>query len=154
MGCGQSRVEPDEKDALAQTAKIDRMLRQDKKVEARTVKILLLGTYPQCDLEHVYPGADNTGSGAGESGKSTIIKQMRIIHSGGFSVDEKQQNRAVIYSNMIVAFKVLLDIMQTEGYSFGNSKTQVMYYHWSEIRIIDWIAECPNTEIRGSHRTL
>ncbi|KAL9111771.1 MAG: hypothetical protein Q9227_003830 [Pyrenula ochraceoflavens] len=104
MGCGQSRVEPDEKEALQQNAKIDKMLRQDKKTEARTVKILLLG--------------------AGESGKSTIIKQMRIIHSGGFSMDEKQQNRAVIYSNMIVAFKVLLDIMSKEGFEFEQEKTK------------------------------
>ena len=50
---------------------------------------------------------------------------MRIIHSGGFTVDEKQQNRAVIYSNMIVAFKVLLDIMSTENFEFESDKTKV-----------------------------
>ena len=43
MGCGPSKPETDDKEAVQQNAKIDRMLRQDKKVEARTVKILLLG---------------------------------------------------------------------------------------------------------------
>lgn len=43
MGCGASKVDVDEKDAMAQNAKIERQLRQDKKNEARTVKILLLG---------------------------------------------------------------------------------------------------------------
>jgi guanine nucleotide-binding protein subunit alpha len=63
--------------------------------------------------------------GAGESGKSTIIKQMRIIHSGGFPEDERRQTRAVIYSNVVIAFKVLLDIMRTESIDFEQEKTKV-----------------------------
>lgn len=50
---------------------------------------------------------------------------MRIIHSGGFPTDERRQNRAVIYSNLIVAFKVLLEIMQTEGIEFTSDKAKV-----------------------------
>jgi guanine nucleotide-binding protein subunit alpha, other len=63
--------------------------------------------------------------GAGESGKSTVIKQMRIIHTGGFHDDERQQTKAVIYSNMIVAFRVLLEIMETEDIAFAHEKTKV-----------------------------
>lgn len=63
--------------------------------------------------------------GAGESGKSTIIKQMRIIHSSGFQIDERRQIKAVIYSNMIIAFRVLLEIMQTEKIDFADAKTKV-----------------------------
>ena len=43
MGCGSSKVEGDEKEGQAQNARIDRQLRQDRKVDARTIKILLLG---------------------------------------------------------------------------------------------------------------
>lgn len=50
---------------------------------------------------------------------------MRIIHSGGFLEDERRENKAVIYSNMVIAFKVLLDIMGTEGFDFENEKTKV-----------------------------
>ena len=64
-------------------------------------------------------------SGAGESGKSTIIKQMRIIHTNGFQVDERRQIKAVIYSNMIIAFRVLLEIMQSEEIDFADEKTKV-----------------------------
>lgn len=63
--------------------------------------------------------------GAGESGKSTIIKQMRIIHQSGFPDEEKRQVRAVIYSNMIVAFRLLLEIMNTEDYGFADEKTKI-----------------------------
>lgn len=50
---------------------------------------------------------------------------MRIIHSGGFPDEERHQTRAVIYSNIVVAFKVLLDIMNGEGIEFENEKTKV-----------------------------
>lgn len=63
--------------------------------------------------------------GAGESGKSTIIKQMRIIHSGGFPLDERRQHRAVIYSNLVVAFKVTLDIMETQQIQFERESSKV-----------------------------
>jgi hypothetical protein len=68
-----------------------------------------------------------TWPGAGESGKSTIIKQMRIIHSRGFPEEERYTTRAVIYSNLVIAFKVLLDIMNAEGINFENEeKTKVL----------------------------
>ena len=45
---------------------------------------------------------------------------MRIIHQNGFPDEERQQTRAVIYSNMIIAFRVLLEIMQTEEVDFAD----------------------------------
>jgi guanine nucleotide-binding protein subunit alpha, other len=50
---------------------------------------------------------------------------MRIIHSMGFQEDERIQIRAVIYSNVIVAFKVLLEIVQDENISFEHEETKV-----------------------------
>lgn len=50
---------------------------------------------------------------------------MRIIHSGGFPEEERHQTRAVIYSNIVIAFKVLLDIMNAERIKFQNPKTKV-----------------------------
>lgn len=62
-------------------------------------------------------------SGAGESGKSTIIKQMRIIHTKGFEEDERIQVKAVIYSNVIMAFRVLLEIMNDHNIEFAKDAT-------------------------------
>ncbi|KAK5244387.1 hypothetical protein LTR40_012309, partial [Exophiala xenobiotica] len=104
MGCTGSKIQPQEKEASQRNARIDRQLRQDRKTETRTVKILLLG--------------------AGESGKSTIIKQMRIIHSNGFQDDERVQVRAVIYSNVVVAFRVLYEIMQDEKIEFEDENNE------------------------------
>ncbi|KAL4870982.1 hypothetical protein BDV12DRAFT_41335 [Aspergillus spectabilis] len=106
MGCmGSKPVDAaEDKEAVQRNARIEKGLKNDKKVMDRTIKILLLG--------------------AGESGKSTIIKQMRIIHSGGFPEDERRQTRAVIYSNIVVAYKVLLEIMRTESIDFEHETTR------------------------------
>ncbi|KAL8994722.1 MAG: hypothetical protein Q9169_005386 [Polycauliona sp. 2 TL-2023] len=77
---------------------IERLLRKDKKMQARQVKILLLG--------------------AGESGKSTILKQMRIIYSEGFHLEERKEVRQVIFSNMVVAFKIIAEEMREIGMDY------------------------------------
>ncbi|KAL9098294.1 MAG: hypothetical protein Q9163_006023 [Psora crenata] len=82
---------------------IDKMIRKDKKIQARQVKILLLG--------------------AGESGKSTILKQMRIIYSEGFRMEERKEVRQVIFSNMIVAFKIIAEEMRELGLEYQNEKS-------------------------------
>ncbi len=50
---------------------------------------------------------------------------MRIIHERGFPDEERRQIRAVIYSNMIIAFRLLLDIMNTEEFGFAVEKTKI-----------------------------
>ena len=47
---------------------------------------------------------------------------MRIIHSSGFQEDERVQIKAVIYSNVVIAFRVLLEIMQDERLDFADEK--------------------------------
>ncbi|CAI7665648.1 unnamed protein product [Penicillium bialowiezense] len=100
MGCLVSKPAEADKEALQRNQRIERGIKNDKKTLDRTIKILLLG--------------------AGESGKSTIIKQMRIIHSRGFPEEERDQTRAIIYSNIVIAFKVLLDIMNAEDIEFDD----------------------------------
>eukprot|EP01118_Nematostelium_gracile_P017214 TRINITY_DN728_c0_g1_i1.p1 TRINITY_DN728_c0_g1~~TRINITY_DN728_c0_g1_i1.p1 ORF type:complete len:356 (-),score=73.00 TRINITY_DN728_c0_g1_i1:85-1122(-) len=67
---------------------INRQITQDKKRLDNEVKLLLLGT--------------------GESGKSTIAKQMKIIHLQGFTEDERLTYKSIIYNNMITSMKSLL----------------------------------------------
>lgn len=50
---------------------------------------------------------------------------MRIIHDRGFPDEERRQIRAVIYSNMIIAFRLLLEIMNNEAYGFADEKTKI-----------------------------
>ncbi|KAJ1723398.1 guanine nucleotide-binding protein subunit alpha [Coemansia sp. RSA 2703] len=90
MGCSASKEDLDEKRA---NDEIDNQLRKERMNLRNEVKMLLLG--------------------AGESGKSTIIKQMKLIHDGGYSQDERESFKEVIFSNTIQSMRVLLEAMDT-----------------------------------------
>jgi len=68
-------------DQIRKSKEIDKSLSREKTYVKKLVKILLLG--------------------AGESGKSTFLKQMRIIHGQDFDQRAKEEFRATIYSNVI-----------------------------------------------------
>lgn len=70
-----------EVEQLRISKEIDKCINRDKTYVKRLVKILLLG--------------------AGESGKSTFLKQMRIIHGQDFDQKAKEEFRATIFSNVI-----------------------------------------------------
>ena len=44
--------------------------------------------------------------GAGESGKSTILKQMKLIHEGSYSDTERETYKEIIFSNTIQSMRV------------------------------------------------
>lgn len=46
--------------------------------------------------------------GAGESGKSTIAKQMKIIHLEGYTDSERAAFRDVVHSNIVMCIKALI----------------------------------------------
>ena len=50
--------------------------------------------------------------GSGESGKSTIVKQMKIIHQNGYSREELAMYRLTIYKNVIDCAKALIGAMR------------------------------------------
>ncbi|TMS22451.1 Guanine nucleotide-binding protein subunit alpha-13 [Larimichthys crocea] len=70
-----------EVEQLRKSKEIDRCLSREKTYVKRLVKILLLG--------------------AGESGKSTFLKQMRIIHGQDFDQQAREDFKGTIYSNVI-----------------------------------------------------
>lgn len=47
-------------------------------------------------------------TGAAESGKSTVFKQMSLAHGVGFSDKERAAYRPVIFGNVVDAIQVLL----------------------------------------------
>jgi len=46
--------------------------------------------------------------GAGESGKSTVLKQLRLLHGEGFNENQRKTRKPTIYSNMIECMKEML----------------------------------------------
>lgn len=50
--------------------------------------------------------------GAGESGKSTILKQMKLIHQGSYSDKEREAYKEIIYSNTVQSMHVGIHNLQ------------------------------------------
>lgn len=50
--------------------------------------------------------------GSGESGKTTILKQMAILHRSGFTDRERQEKAYEIRMNVLVALQEILEIMK------------------------------------------
>ena len=53
----------------------------------------------------------NVNAGSGESGKSTVVKQMKIIHQDGFSVEERISYRTAIYLNLLESAQAIVFAM-------------------------------------------
>ena len=108
MGNCFSQHDDQEKEAAHRSAQIDRQIEQDGKKLKRECKILLLGT-STLPLHSPLPYLG--GLGSSESGKSTIVKQMRIIHQDGFSYDTKITYREAIYSNLLESAQAVAGAM-------------------------------------------
>lgn len=63
--------------------------------------------------------------GAGESGKSTIVKQMKIIHETGYSREECEQYRPVVYSNTIQSLMAIIRAMGQLRIDFADPSRAV-----------------------------
>ncbi|KAJ1736768.1 guanine nucleotide-binding protein subunit alpha [Coemansia sp. BCRC 34490] len=101
MGCGASKEILEEK---RNNDEIDSQLRKERMNLRNEVKMLLLG--------------------AGESGKSTIIKQMKLIHDGGYSQEERESFKEVIFSNTIQSMRVLLEAMEALHITLQHGENQ------------------------------
>lgn len=88
MGCQQSSLESND-DATKRSRLLEREMARQSKVESEKVKLLLLG--------------------AGESGKSTIFKQMKVIYGEKYTDVERRHAIPTIHSNIIQAMKTLCE---------------------------------------------
>ncbi|BFZ57343.1 Guanine nucleotide-binding protein alpha-2 subunit [Savitreella phatthalungensis] len=73
------------------SAAIDRQIEDDARRLKKECKILLLGS--------------------GESGKTTIVKQMKIIHQSGYSEEERLMFRPTIHKNVLDGAKALCEAL-------------------------------------------
>eukprot|EP00301_Raphidiophrys_heterophryoidea_P000516 c10258_g1_i2.p1 GENE.c10258_g1_i2~~c10258_g1_i2.p1 ORF type:complete len:350 (+),score=103.82 c10258_g1_i2:212-1261(+) len=64
--------------------------------------------------------------GAGESGKSTIFKQMKILYGKPATNEERSQYTTVIFSNTIDAVQKLVEKAKEWGYDSEATSTQAM----------------------------
>lgn len=51
--------------------------------------------------------------GAGASGKSTVLKQMRLIHNVAFTPSEIEYYRQLVFVNVVQGMKLIIDAMDS-----------------------------------------
>jgi GTPase SAR1 family protein len=89
-----------EKESKKRSKMIEKELKKSGKIFKSTIKLLLLGT--------------------GESGKSTVLKQMRIIHTSKFTIEERKEKINDIKSNIRDSILSILEAMDRFGLKLEN----------------------------------
>ncbi|KPP67342.1 guanine nucleotide-binding protein G(q) subunit alpha-like, partial [Scleropages formosus] len=117
-------------------AEIDKQLRRDKRDARRELKLLLLVCWVLLKpprSEHVSRctqsnAQDELLSGTGESGKSTFIKQMRIIHGTGYTDEDKRGFTKLVYQNIFTSMQSMIRAMETLKiqYKYEQNKSNAM----------------------------
>eukprot|EP00041_Stephanoeca_diplocostata_P013203 m.230432 g.230432 ORF g.230432 m.230432 type:complete len:356 (-) comp19261_c0_seq2:196-1263(-) len=102
MVCGGS-------EASRKTKAINARLKRDNSKFKRQLKILLLGT--------------------GESGKSTVIKQMKIIYGSqdgkkGFDESERAAFKNLVCRNVLRSAKAMIDAMDSQNITIANKQLE------------------------------
>lgn len=97
-------LDHEELKARARSEAIDRDLQTWAKKDQNVIKILLLG--------------------AAEGGKSTLVKQMKIIHNDGFSYDELLSFKPAVLDNLLGSMKYVLTGMGLLRINLENPKNR------------------------------
>jgi len=101
MGCGASTPGVDSAKLVAQkklAAKLDTLQKKKEEADSHILKLLILG--------------------AGESGKSTLFKQLNSLYGSGFNEEERKMYKPIIAANAISAIIMIgamLAAALTEG---------------------------------------
>ena len=89
MGACGSKLTPEQREQRARSKALERRMSIDNMSEEQKIKLLLLG--------------------AGESGKSTIFKQMRILYGDEMKDDERKNFVKVVHGNCIGSMKLAME---------------------------------------------
>lgn len=64
-------------------------------------------------------------TGSGESGKSTLLKQMKIINLNGYSEEELFTWRATVYRNVVESAQTIVQTISELGLSYEKPELNV-----------------------------
>lgn len=76
--------------------------------------------------------------GTGESGKSTFIKQMRIIHGSGYTDEDKRSYTKLVYQNIFTSMQAMIRATENLkiGYKFEQNKVRTSVWWSASVYIV------------------
>lgn len=119
MGVCASGLSVEEKEQLKRSREIEKQQRDARKEDEQRIKLLLLG--------------------AGESGKSTIFKQMKILYGAnkGYTEEERKSFTPVVYNNAITSMKTLVENAHTLEHEMAEKDKAAAFLLVSDEHVID-----------------
>jgi len=114
--CG-TKATKEELEAIKQSRGVDRALATSRLKEKKTIKLLLLGT--------------------GESGKSTIFKQMQILYDSGFTEIDQTVFKGVLRSNVVEAMQTLIQGMEVFELEFKSNSADDSAQYIEELEYLN-----------------
>ena len=98
-------------------SRIEKQVKKDKAGMKKECKVLMLG--------------------ASDAGKTTLLKQMKIMYGGGFSTREKEDAREIVLSNLVICVYIILckqcDGQNSEGFNKLHMYTKCLYMNLSSV---------------------
>ncbi|XP_077441972.1 guanine nucleotide-binding protein subunit alpha-14-like [Vanacampus margaritifer] len=94
---------------------IERQLEHDKKEYKNSIKLLFLGT--------------------AESGKSTFIKQIRILHGNGYSDAQRMPFIRLVCQNVITSIQALIQAMRVLGVDYEDNSNLDLAERMSDVEV-------------------
>uniref|UniRef100_A0A915JDB5 Uncharacterized protein n=1 Tax=Romanomermis culicivorax TaxID=13658 RepID=A0A915JDB5_ROMCU len=104
MGVHVSRYNGLTKEQYEKSQQIDDLLKQERRLNAAIIKLLLLG--------------------AAEGGKSTFLKQLRILHQDRFNDNELEFQKHIIHNNILNIAISIYNAMCDRSMKFENVDRQ------------------------------
>ncbi|XP_038130849.1 guanine nucleotide-binding protein subunit alpha-14-like [Cyprinodon tularosa] len=116
-------LSPEEQESRRISREIEKQLQLHKKNLKRELKLLLLGT--------------------GESGKSTFIKQMRIIHGKGYNETDRKNFTRIVFQNIVTAIQALIEAMSYLHIQYADNQNVSYAKKLSEVEVSDLTTLAP-----------
>ncbi|XP_073792709.1 guanine nucleotide binding protein (G protein), alpha 15 (Gq class), tandem duplicate 4 isoform X1 [Danio rerio] len=108
-GCCICCLSKNKRNAIAKNKEIDLDFIEQRKRERREIKLLVLGS--------------------AESGKSTLLKQIKMSHGNGYSEDERRGFSKLVHQNIFLSMKTMTDAMSELRIPYTNPQNQI-YAQW------------------------
>lgn len=107
-----SNLKPSElKAAFKRSRDIDALLDEERELKEKEVQMLILG--------------------AGCSGKTTFLKQLRIVYDNGYTEQEREEFKSIIYENVRRAVVQLIEGMEEMGLIFESDQLRTEFFRKS-----------------------
>jgi guanine nucleotide-binding protein G(i) subunit alpha len=94
---------------------IEHQLKRDRVQARNEIKMLLLGAGESGKVRFLLTqvGSNSEADAHDAASQSTVLKQMKLIHHGGYNEQERESYKEIIFSNTVQSMRAILEALPT-----------------------------------------